>query len=112
MGYLKEDLKTIRIALEEKASDIAKEIDAKQGAPLDHEDICMIKDLMSALKSYDMFMEMEERAEMAYSDNRRYMDNRYMDGGRYGDDRANMRDSYGRDPYGRERDRNSRGQYR
>lgn len=112
MGYLKEDLKTIRIALEEKASDIAKEIDAKQGAPLDHEDICMIKDLMSALKSHDMFMEMEERAEMAYSDNRRYMDNRYMDGGRYGDDRANMRDSYGRDSYGRERDRNSRGQYR
>lgn len=112
MGYLKEDLKTIRIALEEKASDVAKEIDAKQGAPLDHEDICMIKDLMSALKSHDMFVEMEERAEMAYSDNRRYMDNRYMDGGRYGDDRANMRDSYGRDSYGRERDRNSRGQYR
>lgn len=111
MGYLKEDLKTIRIALEEKASDIAKEIDAKQGAPLDHEDICMIKDLMSALKSHDMFMEMEERAEMAYSDSRRYMDNRYMDV-RYSDDRSNMRDSYGRDPYGRERERNSRGQFR
>jgi len=112
MGYLKEDLKTIRIALEEKASDIAKEIEAKQGAPLDPEDICMIKDLMSALKSHDMFMEMEERAEMVYSDSRRfmdnrYMDNRYMDGGRYGDDRSN-----GRDSYGRERDRNSRGQYR
>lgn len=115
MGYLMEDLRVIRQALEQKAADLAKEIEAKQNAPLDHEDICFIKETLGALKNLGMVEEMAERSAMSYSANRRFMtnepmmDRRFMDnmsmGRGYGDD-----GSYGRDDYGRSRD--SRGRFR
>lgn len=115
MGYLMEDLHVIRQALEQKAADLAKEIEAKQNAPLDHDDVCYIKETLGALKNLGMVEEMAERAATSYSANRRYMtnepmmDRRLMDnmpmGRGYGDDRP-----FDRDDFGRSRD--SRGRFR